>query len=245
MSRNGVPIAQNELRLNFSDLLPGDILLFRPFSPKKHHKIISTATETPYTHAAVYLGNKQIVELTSPKVQIRKLSDVDKKDYVIAVLRSQCGFSKKREAALKNFASKLIEHGARYDWPGLLTFKERKDRSLTQLLNNLERNYGTITLEDEFVKRSYLCSALVIACYAVTGIIGDTAQQAYQPNVFSPGDPTFGWLLGYIVLKKERGFRLTTPYWKQRFGGTMRKIVGGDTLKHDRVEMGRIRSTVP
>ena len=34
MSRNGVPIAQNESRLNFSDLLPGDILLFRPFSPK-------------------------------------------------------------------------------------------------------------------------------------------------------------------------------------------------------------------
>ena len=208
MSRRGVPITQNELRIDFSDLLPGDILLFRPFSLKKHHKIISTATETPYTHAAVHLGNKQIVESTSPKVQIRKLSDVDKKNYVIAVLRSQCGFLKKREAALKHFASKLIEHGARYDWPGLLTFKERKDQFLTQLLNNLERNYGTITSEDEFVKRSYLCSALVVACYTVTGIIGDTAQQAYQPNVFSPGDlhrdPTFGWLLGYIIQKGKR-----------------------------------------
>jgi hypothetical protein len=206
MSRSGVPITQNELRIDFSDLLPGDILLFRPFSLKKHHKIISTATETPYTHAAVHLGNKQIVESTSPKVQIRKLSDVNKKNYVIAVLRSQCGFLKKREAALKHFASKLIEHGALTTGPAY-TFKERKDQFLTQLLNNLERNYGTITSEDEFVKRSYLCSALVVACYTVTGIIGDTAQQAYQPNVFSPGDlhrdPTFGWLLGYIIKNRR------------------------------------------
>jgi hypothetical protein len=43
----------------------------------------------------------------------------------------------------------------------------------------------------------------VVACYIVAGVIGDTAQVAYPPNVISPGDlhrdPTFGWVFGYIV----------------------------------------------
>ena len=56
---------------------------------------------------------------------------------------------------------------------------------------------------EERERRPYFCSSLVVAAYIVCGIIGDTAQLAYQPDAFSPADlhrePTFGWFLGYVT----------------------------------------------
>jgi hypothetical protein len=70
-------------------------------------------------------------------------------------------------------------------------------------LDFIRKNYGKVTSHDEFAEQSFFCSAFVVACYTVVGIIGDSAQVAYQPDNFSPGqlhqDPTFGWLLGFLV----------------------------------------------
>jgi hypothetical protein len=196
------------LLIDFSDLLPGDILLFRSIDQKKHQQKISAATGSRYTHAAIYLGNHEIAESNYPKVQIRKLSDADKEKQVIGVLRSQCGFSEKRAADLRTFVKELIERDAGYDWRGALTFEQRRSDFVVNLLNNLAENYGNITTNDQLTEKSYFCSALVVACYIVAGIIDNSAQVAYKPDVFSPGDlhgdPTFGWFLGYITKEEKR-----------------------------------------
>jgi len=71
----------------------------------------------------------------------------------------------------------------------------------------LEKHYGQVASKEEFVKRAYFCSALVVACYIVTGIIHDTAQLAYKADAFSPADihedDTFGWFLGYVAADKK------------------------------------------
>jgi hypothetical protein len=106
---------------------------------------------------------------------------------------------------LRSFVDRLIAQDARYDWRGAIAFQKRRSVYIDELLNNLEKNYGRIATKNEFAKKSYFCSALVVACYTLSGIIGDNAQIVYRPDVFSPGDlhadPTFGWFLGYITQK--------------------------------------------
>jgi cell wall-associated NlpC family hydrolase len=46
-----------ELLIYATNLLPGDILLFRSIDQKRHQRKISAVTGSPYTHAAIYLGN--------------------------------------------------------------------------------------------------------------------------------------------------------------------------------------------
>jgi hypothetical protein len=196
----------DELLIDFSDLLPGDILLFRSLHQTKAQKEISAATGSRYTHAAIYLGSNEIAE-AAPTVRIRTLSDADKKGQVIGVLRSQTVFSQKRAAALRNFAEELIKQGVKYDFRGALTFEHRREVFVETLLQNLQENYGKMTKKDELLQGPYFCSALVVASYILSGVIGESAHLAYPPDVFSPAelhrDPTFGWFLGYVTNAPE------------------------------------------
>jgi hypothetical protein len=202
-------LAAAGLRVDFADLLPGDILLFRPLNPDDLEERVSATTQSPYTHAAIYLGNNEIAESVSPEgVQVQKLSNAEKEAYIIGVLRSQAGFSERRVAAMRAFVDKLVAQGARYDVRGALSFQERKDEYIEKLLDTLATNYGTTISEGKLAQMAYLCSALVVACYTISGVIGDSAQVVYRPNVFSAADlhrdPTFGWLLGYIAKNGQR-----------------------------------------
>lgn len=192
-----------ELAIRASDLLPGDILLFHSLSKQPQAAAISKATNSPYTHAAIYIGSGQIAESDIPKVRVRKLTDADFTGSRIGVLRSQMVFSKKRAAEVRTFLENLVAKKAHYDFKGITTFTGKQKNFQTHLLSELAANYGKITTEDEFLKQPYFCSALVVACYTIAGVIGDTAQVAYPPDIFSPGDlhrdPTFGWVLGFIV----------------------------------------------
>jgi hypothetical protein len=205
--RNQVREAER-LIISPADLLPGDILLFSSLSQKPHAKQISKVTGSPYTHAAIYIGDGEIAESTPPFVKIRKLSAADTKGTRIGVLRSQMGFSEKRAAAVREFVQQLVAKHATYDFAGVLKFNGRHKEFHERLMDEIAANYGKITTTDEFLKQAYFCSALVATCYVVAGVIGDTAQVAYPPNVISPGDihrdPTFGWVLGYIVPDGEK-----------------------------------------
>ena len=178
------------LIISLSDLLPGDILLFRSLSQKPHAKQISKVTGSPYTHAAIYIGDGEIAESTPPAVKIRKLSGADTKGVLIGVLRSQLGFSGQRPAAVREFVQQLVAEHAAYDFAGVLKFSGRHKEFNERLLDEVAANYGKIKTTDEFLKQAYFCSALVVTCYMVAGVIGDTAQVAYPPNVISPGDLT-------------------------------------------------------
>lgn len=191
------------LILDFPDLLPGDILVFRAVDPDALTKRISRSTGSPYTHAAVYLGDLDVLEAGDEIVEVRRLSNLDKEDCVIGVFRSQCGFGEDRVRTLREFAARLAGNDLAYDKDGLKNFRQTRTEFEEELFDRLRLDYGKVLTKDELERRPYFCSSLVVASYIVCGIIGDTAQLAYQLDAFSPADlhrePTFGWFLGYVT----------------------------------------------
>ena len=97
----------------------------------------------------------------------------------------------------------VLAQGRFYDLIGALKYGKAKKQRGEDQLAFIRRNYGKVTANNEFAKQSFFCSAFVVACYSVAGVIGPSAQVAYVPDMFSPGslhqDPTFGWLLGYLL----------------------------------------------
>lgn len=97
----------------------------------------------------------------------------------------------------------MIKQGNFYNLTAVLDIEQSSREYFDNQLEFIRRNYGTVTTQEEFAKQSFFCSAFVVACYAVVGVIGESAQTAYPPEFFSPAglytDPTFGWLLGYLV----------------------------------------------
>ena len=189
--------------IGFADLRPGDVILFHSLAGKFPGPKIAKSTGSPYTHAAIYLGDGEIAEATPPVVRIRALNNSDLADCRLGILRSQAGFSKERVAAVRTFVTDLEAQRAKYDYQGVRKFRGKQKHFHNNVLSEIKENYGKTKATEEFLKEAYFYSALVVACFMVAGIIGDSAQVVYPPDLFSPGDlhrdPTFGWLLGFII----------------------------------------------
>ncbi len=188
-----------------SQLLPGDVLLHRAGKNKPQTNVVSKLTSSPYTHASIYVGNNFIAEAVLPKIRRQNLSNVLKKCEYIGVLRSQVGFLEERKNILTDFIDQLIKNNAKYDLTGAIKFSNDRADHFQNEIERISENYGSVTSKEEFEKRKYFCSALIVASYSVVGIIGESAQVAYPPGIFSPGDlykdVTFGWFLGYLKKK--------------------------------------------
>jgi hypothetical protein len=201
--------------IRLSDLLAGDILLFRSIDQNPSQKAISYYTKSPYTHAAIHIGNGEIAE-SKPMagVQVRELTHPLRGE-IIAVLRSQQVFSERRAAKLRKFVEELLREARDYDFLTALSFayarlrgsNTKNERFVDDLIDHLKENYGKVNSAEQFAQRAYVCSALVVACYIIPGIIAENAQSAHLPDMFSPGDlygdATFGWFLGYITPNAE------------------------------------------
>ena len=193
-----------DLILKPSELLPGDVLLYRSSNGKFLQRKISEATGSPYTHAAIYLGEGLVAESNFPSgVGKNPLEDSIKGCRCVAVLRSQAGFDRDRQRKLNEFVDAVIDQDKFYNLIAVAGFGKASKEYFDNQLEIVRNNYGKVTSNEEFAKQSFFCSAFVVACYAVVGIIDPTAQIAYLPKAFSPGglyqDPTFGWLLGFLV----------------------------------------------
>lgn len=190
--------------ISIGDLQAGDVLLHRASAKiKTHQKIIENKTNSPYTHASIYLGNGEIAEsILNKGVTKSNLTQERTEKEIIGVLRSQCGFGPERQEILRDFVSELISQNAGYDFSGVRTFNKKNTKHFDDILGEVKRNYGTVKSRHDLSKEKYFCSALVVACFYAVGIIGETAQVAYPTDVLSPGDlhrdPTFGWFYGYI-----------------------------------------------
>jgi hypothetical protein len=196
--------SDSELILQPSVLMPGDVLLYRPRNPNILQQSISEATGGPYTHASIYLGDNIIAESRVPLGVIKTaLKDSIQGNQCIAVLRSQYGFGGDRSRKLNEFVAAVLERRKFYNLIAVANFKKHSAEYFDNQLEFVRKNYGKVTSHEEFAEQSFFCSAFVVACYAVVGIIGENAQAAYKPNFFSPGhlyqDSTFGWLLGYLL----------------------------------------------
>ena len=196
--------SDGSLIVSVSDLLPGDVLLYRSNRSKPHQRKITAVTGSPYTHAAIFLGDGLIADSNFPSgVAKRPVEESIKSSGCVAVLRSQLGFGGDRPRQLNEFVESVLAKGRFYDLIGAANFGKATKQHGEDQLDFIRRNYGKVSSSGEFAKQSFFCSAFVVACYSVAGVIGPTAQVAYLPEMFSPGslhqDPTFGWFLGYIV----------------------------------------------
>lgn len=196
--------------LSYSDLLPGDVLLHRPKKPGFVQRRIAAVTDSPYTHASIYIGDGKVAEAVAK----RFLKGVVKSDVAttiedclsIGVLRSQYGFTPDRPQQLEEFVERVSTLGLRYNTRAIFTFKRNSKRYFDDQLQHIRDHYGKSDSNESLARRSYFCSAFVVSCYKAVGIIGKNGQAAYPSDVFSPGDlardPTFGWLLGYLLPKE-------------------------------------------
>lgn len=194
----------SDLIVGPADLRPGDVLLFRPRKTNRIQSSIARATGSPYTHAAIYLGDGMIAESVVRRgVSSSALRDLIDSSLCVAVLRSSMGFGDERVRKLMAFVTSVLGNRKFYNFVSALSFGKRSAEHFETQLDFIRQNYGKVISEQEFAKKSFFCSAFVVACFAVVGIIGETAQVAYQPDYFSPRhlgeDPTFGWLLGFLV----------------------------------------------
>jgi hypothetical protein len=192
------------LIVTVADLLPGDVLLYRAGRPKAHQRKIAEATGSPYTHAAIFLGDGMVAESNIPRgVGRRSVEESIKGSCCVAVLRSQFGFGCDRPRRLNEFVDAVLEQNRFYDLIAVANYNKESKEYFDNHLDIVRRNYGKVNSTEEFARQSFFCSAFVVACYSVVGVIDPTAQVAYLPSAFSPGglyqDPTFGWLLGYLV----------------------------------------------
>lgn len=201
---NSAMPADCPLLIQPDDLLPGDVLLYRPRVPNLVQKAISSTTDSPYTHAAICLGDGLVAESMFPGgVRKRDLKESLKGCLCIAVLRTQLVFAADRAARLFEFVEAVLGNKKFYDAVAAAKVPSASKKYFDNQLEFVRKNYGKVTPVEEFAKQSFFCSAFVVACYSVVGIIGETAQVAYQPDFFAPGhlldDPSFGWLLGYLI----------------------------------------------
>jgi hypothetical protein len=199
-----MPLAQDGSSLRYTDLRAGDVLLYCPKEPGLHQQIISQVSDSPYTHAAIYLGEGIVAEaLTRGGAQKNPLSSALKGASHVGVLRSQAGFGSERAAQLNEFIDQVIENGRLYDFQGALAWQRANRNFLASQMEYIARHYGEFKTNEEMAKSEFFCSALIVACFTAVGIIGETAQVAYPPDVTAPGglyaDPTFGWFLGFLV----------------------------------------------
>lgn len=113
--------ADGQLIVGIGDLLPGDILLFRPKTPKIHQKKISAETQSPYTHAAIYVGDGKIAESNVPGgVAVNPVEGILDGASYVSVLRSQLGFDGTRPQELTDFVEAVVKENEWYDWRGAL-----------------------------------------------------------------------------------------------------------------------------
>lgn len=190
--------------ITFGNLRPGDVLLYRPLMPNENERRISAVTDSPYTHIAIYLGLDKVAEAMMPDgVMINPLHASLEGSMYAAVMRSQNGWGAGRVAKLNEFAQKVAAAGIPFHKRGLMRFSAASESFFDNQLAIVSSNYGQSKTVEQLAACSYFCSGFVTACYEAVGIIGETAQVAFPPEVYSPKhlyeDPTFGWLLGYIV----------------------------------------------
>ena len=207
-----------------ADLLPGDVLLYRSARTKKHQQKISEATGSPYTHASIYLGDGLVAESNFPGgVAKQRVEESIEGCQYVAVLRSQVPVGDDQPRKLNEFVNAVVENNRFYNLVAVVKFQKASSDYFDNQLEIIRENYGKVTSDEEFAQQSFFCSAFVVACYSVAGPIGSTAQIAYPPNAFSPGslysDPTFGWLLGYLVpqggsVPEDDPIRVTATAWR-------------------------------
>lgn len=207
--------------LKVSDVWPGDVLICRGSLDGVSkgawaRQEIASATNSPYTHAAIALRDAEIADARPAKgVCIRPLEELINESDYIAVFRPHPGlWNSQSLSALHNFTNTLrsleIGYNHRPFWKWLpmpiaerkVAWEKAKDNHQTGIQAELQRYFDEGPPAASNPNRPYFCSELVVACFTQCGPIDPSAYALYKPEVFAPGDlpndPTFGLFVGFI-----------------------------------------------
>jgi hypothetical protein len=192
------PTQDHRYALKREDLKPGDILLYRAQKKSIVSSIIRWWTGSPYSHAAIYLGDGKILEALFPRIKINPLK-IQRGGY-IGIVRSQYEFGPERVEVLHDFANQLVKNKARYDTLGVLQFIGIKSNVYRDNIAAVLAGAADIRGD---ARTRYFCSALVARTYCIVGIADESAWSIFLGSLKSPGDIpldiNFGWFLGYLI----------------------------------------------
>jgi len=195
---------------DIADLKTGDVLLCwcdpsKSVVAKKIHEV----TGSEYCHAAIYYGNSQAAEFTAKNgIKKGKIGKVNVSCLVsryghIAVFRQPDAWTgNDRISALRLFIDKVVKNQAKYNFDGILKFKDRKEYHEANIYAKLNDFFTEKSAPISTDKHQYFCSEFVCDCFIAVGFIQPGAAVIYQSDTYSPGDlskdSTFGTFWGYL-----------------------------------------------
>lgn len=198
------------------DIRPGDLLLSRGGEDEKWsigeavRNRIRTATDSPYTHAAIALSSTEIADARPGGVRIRPLQHLVDGAACVLVLARDDIWDAGRLRQLRAYVEDLEALGARYNYADALRFEKNKARHQAGITQALEDFFEKSVSNGATNCGPFFCSELVVACLIHIGYIDPSAAVVYDPGTHSPGDllrdATFGYLVGY--LSNDPGFKV-------------------------------------
>jgi uncharacterized protein YycO len=207
--------------ISTKELRAGDVLLCLPAKLGAVGKQIKNVTGSPYTHAAIYLGDNQVGDATATGVGFRPVLNLIRQYQHIAVMRNPDAWSRRNTQILRSFILELHGQGTSYNYGGVVRFRRNKTQQQESQLCLL-REYFSNPSDRKKVNLSdapYFCSELIVACFLKTGFIDEAAAIVLHPSNFAPGDLAidlaFGALVGYLSEKSNYQVPPTDPsiYW--------------------------------
>ena len=189
--------------LSTSDLKAGDVILcfensrFDPLGKK-----IQKVTGSEYVHAGIFLGDNMVVESMASGLTKESISNVIARYDHVAIIRRHDAWCESNIVLLRYFAEKALETGCKYNFSGVMKFKQSKQLHEATVIQQLEDYFSGNMVQKSPLKHQYFCSEFVVDCFIATGFIDQSAAVYYNSETFAPGDlgkdPTFGYFLGYI-----------------------------------------------
>ncbi len=199
-------MCNNNPYINCDQLKAGDVLLCVMSGELAQQ--VEDATGSKYSHSAICYSSTEIVHAESRGIKKMSTEILARGSNYIAVFRNPYVWNHPAYvAALQNFLDRAVQNNAQYDVESAEGLMERRaDHQLT-LLAKLHEHFLNGLEPENPEKLKYICSELIVACFAGVGFIKPDARIVYQCNTFTPADlgkdPTFGFFVGYIKRRHD------------------------------------------
>lgn len=168
---------------------------------------IKKETSSNYTHAAIYIGNKEIAHSTMAKgVHTDDIQNLIEGSNYIAILRQKDLWSYNRCVKLKAFISKSSSKSlSNYNFKGIKDFKKNKLKHIANNTNELDEYFESGIRSNKTDK--FYCSQFIMECLCAIEYLDDSVLVAYGSHVVSPSDlinqNNCGFFYGFINPKKN------------------------------------------
>jgi hypothetical protein len=196
------------------DLQLGDVLFCGPSIATKLSEIIQHSTDGPYTHCAIYCGDKiGIVEVAVSGIKSSQYNEfVSRYKYITATRHFDLStnYHKMQAEAILCFVEKQLNKKIRYNWLGAAMVPMRE-------YYNIRWFYNSKPHENILIKKTktntYFCSQFVVDCYKACGYISNDKymdSRKWSPN--SLAEENIFKLVGFLTKHSYKSISENDPY---------------------------------